>query len=147
MTLDEDGTQHEQIYGVTKLLKQDLAVKERLNKVMEEFRDNLRTIKASEYLLEVLEETANETDAAQLSQQVRENLELKGSLPSASEVGSAWVCLDVVPPTETAPRIQEYQQKFAKRAEYTIGSNRLLHTMEENSKKTNTKTTDFLMLQ
>ena len=62
MTFDADGTQHEQIFGVTKVLNQDIVNKERLDRVMVEFRENLRTLRASDYLSKMLKQT--ERDAA-----------------------------------------------------------------------------------
>ena len=132
MTFDADGTQHEQISGVTKLLRQDFVNKERLDKVMIEFRESLRTLRASDYLSDILEETeriAADAVADLTPKQVIDSV-VKG--PSA-QTGKAWVCLDISRPADMAPLVHKYQRSFEKRGEYTVGTQRLLRKIERKA--------------
>eukprot|EP00946_MAST-07B_sp_MAST-7B-sp1_P003002 g3002.t1 len=135
VTFDDDGTQHEHIFTVTKMLKEDVAKKQHLDQVMLEFRESLRKLRANDYLNALLKKTELEAAEAAADLTPKQILDsVAKEVPS--QTGKAWVYLDVAKPSDTSQQVSKYKKAFENRGQYTVGTQRLLRKIE---KKTSTK--------
>eukprot|EP00946_MAST-07B_sp_MAST-7B-sp1_P005113 g5113.t1 len=132
VTFDDDGTQHEHIFTVTKMLREDVAKKQHLDQVMLEFRESLRKLRANNYLNAVIKKTELEAAEAAADLTPKQILDSVAKEVS-SQTGKAWVYLDVAKPSDTSHQLLKYKKAFEKRGQYTVGTQRLLRKIEKNT--------------